>query len=141
MSKIIPYGKEYQVGLVTEIPKDIFIIANTDELIQVIQNLLKNSIDYNKLNGRVIVSLISKNKSILLTVADTGIGIPADKKELIFNHFETLDSARSNSDESGMGLGLSVVKEIVEKNQGDIQVTSVVGEGTTFTVTLPYYHS
>ncbi|HDJ29239.1 MAG TPA: two-component sensor histidine kinase, partial [Proteobacteria bacterium] len=86
--------------------------------------------------GRVNVRLEAVEQGVKLVVEDTGIGIPEADLPRIFDRFYRVDKARSR-EEGGSGLGLSIVKWIVDAHHGDITVESVVGEGTTFTVVLP----
>ena len=74
----------------------------------------------------------------MLTVKDTGMGIPEDAIGHVFERFYRVDKARSRAT-GGSGLGLAIVRSIVQRNRGEIQVSSIVGQGTTFTVTFPAF--
>ncbi|RLB70189.1 MAG: hypothetical protein DRH04_04010 [Deltaproteobacteria bacterium] len=103
---------------------------------QMAANLIANAIRYTSEGGRVNVRLEAVEQGVKLVVEDTGIGIPEADLPRIFDRFYRVDKARSR-EEGGSGLGLSIVKWIVDAHHGDITVESVVGEGTTFTVVLP----
>lgn len=103
---------------------------------QVITNLLDNALKYTEPGGHVWLSLYHGDKTVYLTIKDTGIGIPAKHLDRIFERFYRVDKGRCRK-MGGTGLGLAIAKHIVEKHQGKIEVESAYGEGTTFTVTLP----
>ncbi|MBM3312878.1 MAG: HAMP domain-containing histidine kinase, partial [Candidatus Aminicenantes bacterium] len=103
---------------------------------QVFSNLLHNAIVYNRPGGRVEVGLGEADEAVLVTIRDTGIGIAAKDLPFIFDEFYRVsrgEGARSK----GSGLGLPIAKKIVEAHGGRVDVASVLGEGTTFTVRLP----
>jgi two-component system phosphate regulon sensor histidine kinase PhoR len=102
----------------------------------ILYNLCDNAIKYNRNGGEVKVSVEGQGDSVLLTVSDTGIGIPAQEQERIFERFYRVDKSRSK-EVGGTGLGLSIVKHAVLIHHGAIEVDSAVGEGTTITVRLP----
>ncbi|GMA97463.1 two-component system histidine kinase PnpS [Pelosinus sp. IPA-1] len=115
---------------------DPIIMANPDWLKQILINLLDNSIKYTQPFGRVVLTCFQENDEAILTIEDTGIGIPAKDLPLIFDRFYRVDRARSRG-AGGTGLGLAIVKFIVEMHGGRIDVKSTVNIGTTFTITLP----
>lgn len=112
---------------------DQFIECDAIRIEQVLVNLLSNALKYGS-DSEVKVTLESTPEGISLSVKDIGLGIPQEHHELIFNRFERLVP---HTNISGMGLGLYIVKEIVEAHHGKISVESAVGIGSTFTVTLP----
>ena len=126
-------GLELSVDLPEE-PARTFIDA--DRMQQVIHNLLENAIRYTSPGGRIHVGLSSSPGEVRIEVSDTGIGIPEQHLPFIFERFFRTDRAR-HAHPGGSGLGLSIVKWIVEAHKGGVAVSSRVGEGTTFTVTLP----
>ncbi len=99
-------------------------------------NLIDNAIKYNKENGSVYVEVKDLNDKVSLSVKDTGIGIPLESKDRIFERFYRVDKSRSK-EVGGTGLGLSIVKHVVKSHNGQIEVDSVLNEGTTIIVTLP----
>ena len=111
-------------------------ICNPDRMRQVVTNLLANAVHYNRPPGTVQVSTRLIEGSVRLIVADTGIGIGPDDLPHVFERFYRVDKVRSRS-EGHSGLGLAICKAIVEDENGTIEVTSQLGQGTTFTVTLP----
>ena len=102
----------------------------------IIYNLCDNAIKYNKVGGEVKVSVEKQDAGALLTVSDTGIGIPLQEQERIFERFYRVDKSRSK-EVGGTGLGLSIVKHAVLIHHGTIEVDSEIGKGTTITVRLP----
>lgn len=102
----------------------------------IIYNLCGNAIKYNKVGGEVKVSVEKQDAGALLTVSDTGIGIPPQEQERIFERFYRVDKSRSK-EVGGTGLGLSIVKHAVLIHHGTIEVDSEIGKGTTITVRLP----
>lgn len=116
----------------------VIIQAERDRLQQILINLISNAIVYTPQDGTVSVGVTENeaNDTIAITVTDNGIGIPVKDIDRIFERFYRVDRARSRHS-GGTGLGLSIVKHIVESCGGQIQVESIEGSGTTFTVTLP----
>jgi len=107
----------------------------TDELRfkQVLYNLLHNAMKYTE-NGEIVVTAYVHEEHMVIQVSDTGAGIPAQDLDRIFNAFYQVNNQHKKE---GLGLGLSITKNIVEKLNGDIHVTSTLGQGTTFTFTMP----
>jgi two-component system phosphate regulon sensor histidine kinase PhoR len=103
---------------------------------EVVMNVLDNAVKYNVEGGRVVVSLENTATTISLSVADTGIGIPADEQERIFERFYRVDKSRCSAVE-GTGLGLSIVKHGVKLHGGEIALSSEIGVGTTITLKFP----
>ena len=103
---------------------------------EMIYNLLDNAVKYNKQGGRVDVDVCSSGDDIVVTVSDTGIGVPADSIDRIFERFYRADKSHSRKI-GGTGLGLSIVKHGVSLHGGSITVKSSEGSGTTFTMALP----
>jgi signal transduction histidine kinase len=103
---------------------------------QVVMNLVSNAIAYNREGGEVRVELAVESRGVLLRVRDTGVGIAEEHLPHVFDRFYRADKARSRS-KGHAGLGLSIVKSILELHGGKVGVRSKVGEGTTFEVWLP----
>jgi heavy metal sensor kinase len=112
------------------------LTTDPDKLREVLTNLLHNAIEYNRPHGRVEVAVGRQNGRLDLQVSDTGVGIPEEARAHIFERFFRGDPARQ-ADGAHAGIGLAIVKGYVELLGGTIQVDSAVGEGTTFTVSLP----
>ena len=104
-------------------------------LYEIIYNLCDNAIRYNKENGKVIIDVSQKDGNTVLSVADTGIGIPVEHQSRIFERFFRVDKSHSK-ETGGTGLGLSIVKHAVGYHDGTIKLDSKVNEGTVFTVTF-----
>ena len=113
-------------------------IAHVDPraLDQILTNLLDNAIKYTEPGGRIEVRVGSERDRIRVEVEDSGIGIPDEDLARIFERFYRVDKARSRA-LGGTGLGLSIVKHAVQSMGGEISVESRLGEGTTFSYTLP----
>lgn len=112
------------------------MLADAEHLRQLWTNLISNGIKYTPRGGNVVVSLDQKDGHVVGTVSDTGVGIAADDMPRIFEEFYRTAQAKE-LEEHGTGLGLPIVKEIVETYGGTIDVDSEIGKGTTFTFTLP----
>jgi two-component system sensor histidine kinase VicK len=112
------------------------VVGTVDGLDRVFNNLISNAVKYTPEGGRVTVTLSQKEKTLQVGVADTGIGIPEDGISRLFEEFYRAPNAKE-MDREGTGLGLTIVRDIVNRYGGNIQVESQVGKGTCFTVTLP----
>jgi signal transduction histidine kinase len=108
----------------------------TRELALMVRNLVDNAIRYTRRGGRIDVRLAPAEGDVVLTVADTGIGIPSRDLGRVFERFYRVDRARSR-ETGGTGLGLSIVKHVVENHGGTVTVRSELGVGSTFEVRLP----
>jgi PAS domain S-box-containing protein len=112
------------------------VMGDEAHLRRVLDNLLGNALKFTPAGGSIAVSLQSEGTNVLLEVADTGAGIPNDQLERIFERFYQVDGSTSRR-HGGVGLGLSLVKEIVEAHNGYVSVQSALGRGTSFRVVLP----
>lgn len=115
------------------------VLGDPDRLKQVFLNLVDNAVKYTPPGGEVRIGLSKTEERVHIYIADTGIGIAERDLPHIFDRFYRVDKARTSA-LGGSGLGLSIVYSIVEAHGGDIRVTSEVGEGTTFYVSLPLLH-
>lgn len=129
-------AEEKQITLALNQEKGVRVFADPFKIKQLLLNLITNAIVYNEPGGSVTVGLTESGGSVVYKVSDTGIGIPNEHLERIFERFYRVDRGRSRN-LGGTGLGLSIVKHIVQFYQGDISVTSELGKGTEFTVRLP----
>jgi len=134
----IPKAEEKHIKLQKIVP-DEAVKANADEekISWVIMQLLDNAIKFTPEEGQVTVGVLKQPNGLLFQVEDTGIGIPADKVEDIFQPFHQLDGS-STRRYGGTGLGLSLVRQIVEAHQAKITVSSEVGKYARFSFLLPY---
>ena len=111
------------------------VSADIDLISEVFNNLIVNAIKYGKLNGLIKVSLYDMDKNILIEVTDNGIGIAEEHLIHVFDRFYRVDSSRSRK-QGGSGLGLSIVKHIIEAHDQNVTVRSTIGVGSTFGFTL-----
>lgn len=124
----------------TDLADDGTILIQEDDLYEIIFNLAENAIKYNINGGEVYFTLRKDSENVILQVRDTGVGIPEDAQAHIFERFFRVDKARSRKS-GGSGLGLSIVRNMVERNNGEIRVESNVGKGTTFTLFFPAFET
>jgi heavy metal sensor kinase len=122
------------VTLEADAPADVVVVADRTRLEQVAANLIDNAVKYTPPGGRVNVEVRRAEDAAILRVRDTGPGIPADELPRIFDRLFRGDTSRA---ERGLGLGLSLVKAIVEAHGGTVDVISEPGQGSVFTVSLP----
>lgn len=122
--------------LVVQVQDGLTIDGDIDRLTQAVGNLLANAARYTPPSGRITVSLTSRADEAVISVADTGIGIAEEDLPRVFARFWRADPARERA-KGGVGIGLAVVKEIVERHDGHVAVHSVEGAGSTFTIALP----
>jgi signal transduction histidine kinase len=116
-----------------ECSEDIHTTADVNRIRQVIANLLDNAIKYNRTGGRVVISARLDGQQAVLSLRDTGMGIPAEEISDIWDRLYRGDKSRS---QPGLGLGLSLVKAIVHAHGGSVEVRSEPGVGSVFTVKL-----
>jgi signal transduction histidine kinase len=129
---------EKNIAVTVAIDQDCSILIIEDDLYQILFNLAENGIKYNKDGGSLTLKLTRIGDDAVLQVADTGVGIPEASIDRVFERFYRVDKARSRQS-GGSGLGLSIVKAMVERNDGTITVASQDSIGTTFTVTFPTF--
>lgn len=113
------------------------ILADREGFIQVVINLLDNAIKYNEPNGKVLVKSYVENEKVFIEIKDTGIGIPKEMREKVFEPFYTVNKDRSKQS-GGTGLGLSLVKDLVEKQHGTISIMDNEEKGTDFLILFPH---
>ncbi|MCH7652012.1 MAG: PAS domain S-box protein, partial [Nitrospinae bacterium] len=134
-----PMAKKNNIELLNYVPlhDDLFVYADRVRLKQVLLNLVSNAIKYNKASGSVKIDATGNRETgIRISVSDTGIGIPEDRLDDLFQPFNRLGSEKT--DIEGTGVGLTITKQLVELMNGSIEVDSRLGEGSTFSVTLPW---
>ena len=135
LAMVAPQANQRGVLLQSEIAPGVPAVhGDAARLIQVLTNLLGNSLKYTERGGTVTVAVVARGDDVLLTVRDTGSGIPAEQLPRIFERYYT---RKRGANKSGSGLGLSIARGIVEAHGGRIWVESCVGEGTCFFVALP----
>jgi two-component system phosphate regulon sensor histidine kinase PhoR len=128
------------VRLLSEELDDVQVLGNELQLEQVFVNLLDNAVKFNRPNGEVRVDAHSTDGTAQITISDTGIGIPSEDLPRVFERFYRVDKARSR-EMGGTGLGLSIVKHVIEQMGGTVAVSSQVGQGSRFTLTVPRFFS
>ena len=136
-----PQAAERRIRIVPEMAADLpgitgttQVIGDADRLKQVLLNLISNAIKYNVENGRITLVADLQDQELRLSVTDTGPGISAEDMKHLFERFYRIPGSEGAE---GSGLGLSIANKIVEEHHGRIEVTSTLGQGTTFTVFLP----
>lgn len=136
ISSIQAMNSKVEVELSEPDKAKLFVMADPDLLTRAFMNLLENSVKYNQNQPQLKIQVIEEEKSVKMIFSDNGIGIPTKDLPHIFERFYRVDKARSRK-LGGSGLGLSIVKTIIDKLKGTISVDSKVGEGTTFNIVLP----
>ncbi len=129
-------GKEKNISLLVNCGEDIKLVVDKTTMQQVISNLVDNAIKYGEENQTVEVNCVKLEKQIRISVSNKGEGIPSEEISKIFDRFYRIENSR-NRKTGGIGLGLSVVKSIVEWHDGTISVNSIPNKETTFTIFLP----
>jgi signal transduction histidine kinase len=137
-SVVMMQGKIEEKGLALDlqiVPRDLYLYADYDKLKQVILNLLNNATKYSPPGGKLSIVAEIWDDDVVITVSDTGMGISADNLPLIFDKFYRVPGVDNTAE--GAGLGLTICKRIVESHNGQIQASSEVGVGSTFSIILP----
>lgn len=124
------------IGITVDVPEQAVVIGAEADLRLILANLLDNAVGYNRDGGRVDVALRRLDGAWRFEIADTGIGIPRQDLDRIFERFYRVDIARSRAG-GGTGLGLAIVRHATERHGGSVVVDSILGEGSTFAVTIP----
>jgi signal transduction histidine kinase len=127
-------AEEKQITLHAQVPEGLFLEADRIRLQQVLANLVDNAIKYTPAGGKVEISASSNANRAWLAVKDTGMGIPAEELPRIWERLYRGDKSRS---QKGLGLGLCLVKAVVQAHGGQVEVSSHPGEGSVFTAILP----
>lgn len=138
MRMLTPMAELRHISLVIKLELHCTIVTREDDFYQVVFNLVENGIKYNRDGGNLRVTLHRTGDNVLLTVEDTGIGIPEEALPYIFDRFYRVDKARSRQ-AGGSGLGLSIVHELVTRNYGSVRVSRRPEGGTCFSVLFPYF--
>lgn len=136
LKRLRPLAQEKDVALILVSERQVQADVDEVKMSMLFTNLIENAIKYNVAHGRVTVTVDADRKDLIVICEDTGIGIPKDSQEKIFERFYRGDPSRSD-EISGTGLGLSIVKSIVLLHRGTITVESREGVGSRFTVTVP----
>lgn len=131
-----PYAIQMEVAINLEIRSDVVIMADPGDMEIVFNNLISNAVKYNKFGGKADITIDSSDTEAILIFSDTGIGITKTDSENLFTEFVRIKNEKTRNI-SGSGLGLSIVKKVVELYHGTIKVDSTPDVGTTFTIRLP----
>jgi signal transduction histidine kinase len=132
-----PLAVNKQQSIAVSAPPNVVTMCDADRMREAIDNLISNAIKYSPIGGRISVLVSNEKKKTLIRVADEGAGLSPEDLGRLFGRFQRL-SAKPTAGESSTGLGLSIVKRIVDMHGGDILAESAgPGQGATFTITLP----
>lgn len=136
MRRLRPIAQNRDVEVVYESVRPVTAAVDEVKITQVISNLVENAIKYNKEHGWVRVKLDADHQYFSVEVADSGIGIPAESIDHIYERFYRVDKSRSR-EIGGTGLGLAITRSAILMHRGTIKAESIEGEGTTFTIRIP----
>jgi two-component system, sensor histidine kinase and response regulator len=131
-----PYAIQMDVTINLDVRSDVDIMADPDDMEIVFNNLISNAVKYNKEGGRAEITIDASDSEAILVFSDTGIGITKSDTENLFTEFVRIKNEKTRNI-SGSGLGLSIVKKVVELYHGTIKVESTPDVGTVFTIRLP----
>jgi two-component system, OmpR family, manganese sensing sensor histidine kinase len=134
-----PIAHEKKITLKYQFATTVSVMGDEAQLTRLLSNLLENALQYTPSEGRVVLTLTKHNRSALVNVQDTGIGIEREQLPFVFDRFWRADKARTRR-EGGTGLGLAIAQTIAQRHGGKITVTSQVGVGSCFQVRLPSCH-
>ncbi|MGN0389366.1 MAG: sensor histidine kinase [Wujia sp.] len=136
LKRVTPIARSRGIEITYESYRDVVATVDEVKLSLALTNIIENAVKYNVDNGWVKVTLNADHKNFYVKVADSGVGIPDDCKEQVFERFYRVDKARSR-DTGGTGLGLAITKSVILMHKGTIKLYSESGEGTTFTIKIP----
>jgi signal transduction histidine kinase len=134
---VTPQLAEKQLTLAQlNVPGGMKVCADIDKTRQILVNLLANALKFTPASGRIAIEARDQGSDVAISVIDTGIGVPDDQLERIFEPFAQAKRALQAAD-AGVGLGLAISRQLARAMDGDLKVESIVGKGSTFTLTLP----
>uniref|UniRef100_A0A7C2EIV3 histidine kinase n=1 Tax=Ammonifex degensii TaxID=42838 RepID=A0A7C2EIV3_9THEO len=136
VEKIRPFANEKRIQIISNL-EDIKLQGDKTALATLFGILLDNAVKYSPEDKAVNVAATTRKNEAVITVQDFGIGIRASELPYIFNRFYRADASRTKSQVQGYGLGLAIAKAIIDSHGGKVDVKSVPGKGTTFTIFLP----
>ena len=136
LGTVQPYAIQKDIELHSEVRKEVVMWADPADLEIICNNLLSNAVKYNRDGGEVAIVIDADDREVIISVTDTGIGMSEEEVELLFNEFVRIRNEQTKNI-MGSGLGLSIVKKVVDLYKGSIDVTSKPDVGSTFTVRLP----
>ncbi|MGL5694776.1 MAG: sensor histidine kinase, partial [Peptostreptococcaceae bacterium] len=133
---VLNYAKEKNIELIFDTDEEeVYSSVDVDFMEKIMLNLLSNAIKYNKENGRINVEIKDTDQLIIISVKDSGVGIPKNQLKNIFERFERVERTTIKTQE-GSGIGLSIVKQMVEALNGAIDINSLEGKGTVVKIIL-----
>jgi len=138
--KILPLAERKNIEIKIMV-KNQSLTANKESFRQMILIFLDNAVKYSPEKAKVTIVTKTDKKYLFIEIKDTGIGIAKSDLPHIFDRFYRIDQSRTKNKVAGFGLGLSLAKRIIEIHKGVVEVSSILGKGTTFTVKLPLRHS
>ncbi|MBC1573176.1 HAMP domain-containing histidine kinase [Listeria booriae] len=124
--------------IIVDAPDSVQIFADYDRLMQVFINIVKNSIQFTE-NGTITLTAKQEYKATIFEISDTGIGMDESEVEQIWDRFYKADMSRTSTKFGESGIGLSIVKQLISYHDGEVSVHSAPNEGTTFTISLPFF--
>lgn len=136
MDTMRPYAIQKDVDIYLNCKEQVMLEADPNEIEIIFNNLISNAVKYNKTGGRVDIFIKSKKEAIEVKVSDSGIGMTEDEKSRLFQDFVRIKNQKTKNI-TGSGLGLSILKKIVDMYHGEIKVQSVPDQGSTFTILFP----
>ena len=140
LKRVRPLAMQRDIEMTLVSEREVTAEIDEVKMTMVFTNLIENAVKYNKDHGKVKVTVNSDHKNVIVTVEDTGIGIPEESIGRIYERFYRVDKSRSR-EIGGTGLGLSITKSAILLHKGQIDVESKENVGTKFTVTIPIKHS
>ncbi|MCX7696872.1 MAG: ATP-binding protein [Bacteroidales bacterium] len=136
LDTMVPMAIQKDITFSLDVPENLNFLCDRNDIEIIMNNLISNAIKYNIDHGKVFIVLKSKEKEVVFEVSDTGIGMDEEELKLLFKEFVRIKNEKTQNI-TGSGLGLSIVKKIVESYQGKIEVASIPDQGSTFRVILP----
>lgn len=133
--------EQKEIDLTVNVPRESLVLIDKERLEEILAILLENATQFTPEFGKILISTQTTDKHILLSISDTGVGIPDEVKSKIFDKFYTENTKTGEIKLKGYGIGLYVSKQLMLRMGGDITVESIVGRGTTFTLHLPKFWS
>jgi two-component system sensor histidine kinase ResE len=138
VDKFTPQSQKAGILLNLTVPASLpNVLGDGDRLAQVFTNLVDNALKFTSANGHVTLSAANAGAEMEISITDSGMGVPKEALPHLFDRFYQVDSSRAGGENHGAGLGLAIVREIVEAHGGRISVRSELGHGTAFVIHLP----
>ncbi|MCD4770145.1 MAG: hybrid sensor histidine kinase/response regulator [Bacteroidales bacterium] len=136
VDSIYPVAIQKNIKIISDFPENLIMKADTGEIEIIFNNLLSNAVKYNKENGSVNFTIRKGKESVYAVIEDTGIGMNDEERSMLFNEFTRFKTDKTKNI-SGSGLGLSIMKRVIDLNKGKVTVESEPDVGSKFTVELP----